>query len=731
MSGKDDESAAFAGPPRRDFTPRAAKLLAGFSVVIALVHLYFNTLSTMAELRVSALHFALFAAFAALLFPAVQRPKPGMARALLGVDILIALSACACAIYLIFAETALYARGQDFIWSDWLFSILAVVIVLELVRRTTGLFIPILTIIALTYVTVWGRWVDGSFAFAGLSWETLFFRAYFSTDGMFGPIARISWSFVFMFILFGAFLVRSGAGDFIIRLAQAVAGRLTGGPGLVAVFASGLMGSVTGSAIANTVSTGVITIPVMKRAGFKPAFAGGTEAAASTGGQLMPPVMGAGAFIMASITQISYLVIIAAALVPALLYFFSVAIFVRITAKRSGLVPQEGAQEGENILRVLRDGWAFLIPIAVLVAGLVSGFTPTYAAGLAILATIAASWIKPLVRRAKGVNPADGEAASAMTPGAIVEATMAGATTMAVTAMLLIGVGLIVMVINATGIGATFSLMINSWAGGSLFLTIALVALASLILGMGLPVTAAYIVLATLSAPAIAGLIQDAELIRLLMTGEVSETAKAIFMLAAPDKAAMLGEPMSRADASALLSQVPADIRGQLSDSMLSAEAIMGALLAAHMIIFWLSQDSNVTPPVCLAAFAAASIAGAKPMATGVQSWKLAKGLYIVPLLFAYTPILTGSPLEIAAVALAAALGLWAAAGAIEGYLEGPLSLPLRALSGALAAALLAPHGMWMLDLAAGGGFLALLWLTRTTVAPQVKAPVSPRAETS
>ena len=173
-------------------------------------------------------------------------------------------------------------------------------------------------------------------------------RSIYGDDGLFGNIARISSSFVFMFILFGAFLLRSGAGDFVIALAQAVAGRAVGGPGLVAVVASGLTGTISGSAVANTASTGVITIPLMKKAGFQPRFAAGVEAAASTGGQLMPPIMGAGAFVMASYTQIPYTTIVAVSFLPALLYFATVAFFVRIEARKAGLAATDEAAGGSG-----------------------------------------------------------------------------------------------------------------------------------------------------------------------------------------------------------------------------------------------------------------------------------------------------------------------------------------------------------------------------------------------
>ncbi len=250
--------------------------------------------------------------------------------------------ALATAVYLILFEQALYERGQNFSAADWLFSILAVVLAIELTRRNTGLTIPIMTVVAITYVAWWGRYADGMFHFPGLTWETVLYRSYYGLDGMFGPIAQISATYVYMFVLFGAFLVRSGAGEFIIDLARVAAGRFVGGPGQVAVLASGLMGSISGSSVANVVTTGVITIPLMKRAGFTPRFAAGVEAAASTGGPLMPPVMGAGAFIMSTYTQISYLEIVAVSFLPAILYFLSVAFWVRIEALRRGVAAGQG-----------------------------------------------------------------------------------------------------------------------------------------------------------------------------------------------------------------------------------------------------------------------------------------------------------------------------------------------------------------------------------------------------
>ncbi|MBY8059829.1 TRAP transporter permease [Vibrio fluvialis] len=659
--------------PTRDAFPWVTKTIATLGVLLSLAHIWFNTFSTLPELWISATHFAGFAMICALWYPANIRWRDS--KIALGVDVMIALAALACLIYIPLAEDALYARGVKFVTSDWVFAIMAIVIAIEMIRRTMGWFIPILIIVCLSYVVLWGKWAGGIFHFPGLSMETLLYRSFYSSEGMFGSISRISWSFVFMFILFGAFLVRSGVGDYIIDVSRAAAGKVIGGPGFIAVLASGLMGSVSGSSVANTVSTGVITIPMMKKAGFPSRFAAGVEAAASTGGQLMPPVMGAGAFIMASYTQIPYVDIVAVSFIPALIYFLSVAFFVRIEAKRSGV--QKITTSDESFLKVLVSGWHNLIPLFVLVTLLVQGFTPTYAAGLSILSVIVASWFSKEHRM--GIKE-------------IIDALEQGAKNMATTAVLLVGIGLVINVISTTGIGNTFSLMIDNWSGGDLLTMLVLITLASLVLGMGLPVTAAYIVLGTLSAPALYKLIAESQLVDMIAAGQLPEQAKAIFMLAAPDKLELLNAPMALEKAKELVELVPADFLDTLLQQSLGLEAVGLALLSAHLIIFWLSQDSNVTPPVCLTAFAAATIAKTPPMRTGLTAWKIAKGLYLVPLLIAYTQLIDWDPMTVITIGFFAIVGTYAMIGAIEGFLEGPLNWPIRALLAVIGIALVWPN---------------------------------------
>ena len=619
------------------------RLIKWFAVLFALFHVYNNWFTAVSEIWFAAIHFGGFGALCALTFhKAGQEPRRHIARE--AFDSLLALASIGAAAYLILFENALYARETEFLLPDYLFSGLAVLLAIEFARRTSGWFMPALIVLSLSYILFLGRYVPGVFAFPGLSLETVLYRSYFSGDGMFGMIANISSTFVFMFILFGAFLLKSGAGDFIVRVARSIAGRYQGGAGHVAVVSSGLMGSVSGSAVATTVSTGVITIPMMVRSGLTPRFAAGVEAAASTGGQLMPPVMGAGAFVMASYTQIPYLHIIAVSLLPALLYFLTVAFFVRIESRRLDVAV--GTADGEpSTLDAMKSGWHFIVPLAVLIGALIVGFTPVRSATYAIFAVIAVSWFTD----------------TPMNLVRCIDAILDALRIMVPTAILLVAVGLVVNVVTTTGLGNAFSVMIVDWAGGSLLLTLVLVALASLILGMGLPVTASYIVLATLAAPALYDLISQSVMIDALRAPDLPANVRAIVDLFG-------GDPVRA------LNEMPAEMRQLVRGEVLDPALVTGMLLSAHLIIFWLSQDSNVTPPVCLVAFTAAAIAGTRPMRTGLTSWKVAKGLYLVPVLFAFSPLITGTWTERLTVFGFSCLGLYALAGLLQWHLESKLN---------------------------------------------------------
>ena len=610
------------------------------------------------------------------------------------VDVLFACIVAVAAVYLAWAEDGIYARGVRLSILDWCAGVVVIVGAIEYARRVSGWIIPCLIVVALAYVAFLGQYVPGIFRFGGLSLESVMFRSIYGDDALFGTISSISATYVFLFIIFGAFLTRSGAGEFVVNIARIVAGRVRGGPGIVAVIASGLTGTINGSAVANTASTGVITIPMMKKAGFDPKFAAAVEAAASTGGQLMPPIMGAGAFVMASYTQIPYEQIALAALMPALLYFASVAIFVRIEAMKYSVSAFEDEEAPSVRDAFTHGGVTFLLPIGLVVWMLLDGYTPTYAAVAGIVAVIASSWLTP---RRMGVMD-------------VLNALAMGTRNMVLTAILLCAVGLMINVIATAGIGNTFSLMIMDWSDGNLLIAMILVAIASLVLGMGLPVTAAYIVLATLSAPALAGLIANEALISSLVLG-VSDEMRAVVSFVLPSY-----EPgMDREAIKGLIQSAPIETLGVLRDSLLSPEILAAALLAGHMIVFWLSQDSNVTPPVCLAAFTAAAIAGSHPMRTGLTSWKIAKGLYIVPLLFAYTPILTAPWPQVLQISLCALFGIYGVAACLEGATEQRIGVVMRMVMGVAGIAALWPEPQiaWFGVVGVIGCFLVTLMQTR------------------
>ncbi len=680
------------------------KVILVLAVGIALFHIWMNTMGTLPTLFQNGFHFAGFALLCGLVIPISKKPW-AQHPAVRAMDICFGILVAIAALYIVNAENAVYDRGVRLIPLDWAMGTICILGAIEFTRRTTGIIIPILIVTALAYISWFGAYIPGVFQFEGLKLETLMFRSMYGDDALFGNIAAISSTFVFMFILFGAFLLKSGAGDFIVNIARTIAGKFVGGPGLVAVIASGLTGTISGSAVANTASTGVITIPLMKKAGFKPQFAGGVEAASSTGGQLMPPIMGAGAFVMASITQIPYTTIVVVSILPAILYFLTVAFFVRIEARKVNAVlpPDETAP---TAWQVFKDGGPpFVIPVALLITLLVIGYTPTYAAGFAILTCIAASWLTP----------------NRMGFKKIIAALELGARNMIMTAVLLCSVGLVVNVIATTGIGNTFSLMITDWAGGSLAIAIILVALASLVLGMGLPVTAAYIVLGTLSAPALNQLILQDQLIEQLVAGTLPETAKAVFMIAAPEALAALAGPMPYDQAYELVKGMPFESLSLLYDTAFSAPVLATALLSAHMIVFWLSQDSNVTPPVCLASFTAAAIAKSPPMLTGFYSWKVAKGLYFVPFLIAYTPLLSGDWAEMLEVFAFAVFGFWSICAAMDGHWENKLNIIERVIVAVVGFALMWPAELYV-NLAALAVFVVIFALNKRKPWPHATA---------
>jgi TRAP transporter 4TM/12TM fusion protein len=679
-------------------------LVVVFGASFAVWHVLTNIWLVEPGLWQNAIHFGGFAFLAAITFGPFGRL--GFSRRMFVLDFVYGILVAAAAIWVASAEGGIYERslavtGQSWQFSvvDWAAGILLVFAALDLSRRVSGWVIPILILLSTSYILFLGSYLPGVFRAASLPLNDVLFRTLYNDEGMFGILATISSTNITLFMIFGGFLVASGASDFVIEISKVVAGRIRGGAAFVAVIASALTGTISGSAVANTASTGVITIPLMKSNGFRAKFAAGVEAAASTGGQLMPPIMGAGAFVMASYTAIPYSTIVAVSIVPAFLYFLSVAFIVRIEAVKYQV--GDDLDLKVNYGKLVSGGMVFVIPLTVMIWLLMTGVTPSFAASWAIGALILVSWSTSL--GAIFLKNTSFEPVS-MGPSKITEALLLGVKSSIMTGILLVAIGIVNNSIVTSGIGNGFSLMIAQWSQGSVVLAIGLIALASLVLGMGLPVTAAYIILAILTAPALAGILADSIIVEQLVQG-ISDPAKAaLFALVDSPHAAKVATGMLREEAIALMDATPFDlaitIRPLLVDPALQATF----LLTAHLIIFWLSQDSNVTPPVCLAAFAAAGIAGSKPMATGFQSWKIAKGLYIVPLLFAYTPLISGNWIEVLQIGFFALFGIYAINSLIQYYAEGPLSIvyvPVLIIGGAGA--------FWPLNLAANIGGAALI----------------------
>lgn len=466
---------------------------------------------------------------------------------------------------------------------DKLAGCITIVLLLEATRRTVGL---VMVAIALTFLAyaMYGNFLPDQFASNGFPLEDIIRFHIYSTNGVFGAPLAIAAGVVFIFVLFGAFLQVTGAGKFFIDSAFAVAGKYRGGPAKASVIASAALGSISGSAIANTVTTGSLTIPMMKKLGYKPEQAAGIEAAASTGGQIMPPVMGAGAFVMAQFTGIPYSEILLVSIMPAILYFACTLLYVHIMACKLGL---KGMDSVEQIKVVMERGWHFLVPLILITALLLMSYSPV----LVGIAGCAAILVASLCRKHSRITLAT--FFEGMKQGALLALPISLACGTA---------GIVVGVVGQTGIGLQFTQFLIALSGGHLFAAMALIALAAVILGMGLPVTAAYIVLSIMAVPT-------------------------------------------------------------LLDFGIS-------MLAAHMIVFWLSQTSNVTPPIALAAFAGAGIAKASPMRSAVQAFKLAQGFFLIPLMMAFSGLIFDSSqmIEFGIATISTIALVVAFAGSIEGF---------------------------------------------------------------
>lgn len=551
------------------------------AIGLSLFQVWAATVGKMSAINVRAIHLAMIMMLIFLMYPGrsrASRDRPTVP------DLALVLASGLTGLYIVYRFDAFAFSGGFANTTDYAFGLLTMFLVVEAGRRSIGAFLPILGIIFLAYA-YFGNLIPGTFGHPGYSVERIIELMYLSTSGIYGVAIGVSATYIFLFILFGAFLGESGMATFINKISMAMAGQSPGGPAKVAVFASGLMGTINGSAVANVATTGAFTIPLMKSVGYRPYFAGAVEAVASTGGQIMPPVMGASAFIMAEILNVPYATIMLSAVIPALLYYLACYVGVHLEAIKTGLkgVPRD---QLPRVRDVMRDRGHLALPLGVIIYFLVAGYTPTFSAVAGIVATILASMMRKTTRMSwRGLL-------AALDLGA------KGAVTVAIACGV---VGFIVGVTSLTSFGIKLGDIIIGMAGGNLMLTLVLSAITCIILGMGMPTTAVYIVAATMAAPA------------LIKIGVIP--------------------------------------------------------IAAHMFAFYFGNISNITPPVALAAFTGAGIAGANPNQVGWTAVRLGIAAFIVPFMFVYAPELLmqqGTPLEMIWAAITATIGVVAlgAAGA-------------------------------------------------------------------
>ncbi|MDO5633405.1 MAG: TRAP transporter permease [Micrococcus sp.] len=588
-----------------------AVFLSGVAILTALYHMYTAYFGPPPTLIHRSLHVSLIVFLIFMLYPPHRRAQ-GVAWRI--PDAVLALLAFLPTVYLLLNYERLLRQAGRFQMMDVIVAVILIVLVLEAARRVTGWALPILALIFFAY-GVFGRQLSGIWRHRGFEWEQLSYSLYMTTEGIFGTPIGVAASYIFLFILFGAFLNKSGMSSLFNDLALAIAGQSRGGPAKVATIASGFMGSINGSAIANVVSTGAFTIPLMKKIGYTRTFAGAVEATASVGGQILPPIMGAAAFIMAETLGMPYSEVALAAIVPALLYYISLIMQIHLRATRLGL--KGISRDSLPLMRdVLKERGHLLLPLAFLIYMLFfSGRTILFSALLTILVTIIAAQLRATTR---------------MSIKDMLGALENGTKEVLGVSVACACVGVVVGVVTLTGFGVTLAGGIISLSGGVLFWTLVLTMLACLILGMGLPSIPAYIVTATMAAPALV---------------------------------------------------------------QLGVEPIV-----AHLFVFYFGLFANITPPVALAAFAAAGISGGDPMRTGLAAIRLAAAGFVIPYVFVYNPdlLMRDVPLlQGGVIILTALVAIFLLSAALEGHLMVSMPWWQRIVLGAGAIMILNTNLMW------------------------------------
>lgn len=622
----------------RKLTGKVALFITIVAILMSAFHLFTAWHGTLLAMKQRSLHliFAFTLGFA--LYPGFKKSSKDKIDIMDWVLMILSIGVWG---YIFFNVEAIALKGGQMSTTDMVLGVLAVLLTLEVTRRVVGPELPIVTIVFLLFA-YFGRHLPGVFAHRGFNVTRIVSHMYMTTEGIMGTPLGVSSTFVFMFILFGSFLDKTGVGEFFIDFAYALTGSTRSGPAMTSVLSSGLMGSISGSSVANTVTTGAFTIPLMKSVGYKPHYAGAVEATASTGGQIMPPVMGAAAFIMADFTGFPYISIVKAAIIPAVLYYIAVGTMVHLEACKLGLkgMPRESLPKVSNILR--KQGYLTL-PLIAIIFMLVKQYPPTMAALTGIVIGVIVAFAASLIKKDNSFTPKD-----------ILGAMEAGAKGAVGVACACACAGMIVGVVTLTGFGLKIAEVIVLIAKGKLIPTLLLTMVSSIILGMGLPTTAKYIVLATMAVPAITKLGVN--------------------------------------------------------------------LMSAHLFILYFGVVADVTPPVALAAYAGAGIAGANSMKTGFQAFKLAIGAFIIPYIFVINPhlIMVDSvagttvnwlPITAAIPTIVTALiGTICLAGTVESYLFGNLRIWQRVILLGAAFALLDPK---LLTDFIGLGALAVIFVTQ------------------
>jgi len=583
-----------------------AKMALLVAVSLSVFHFYTSGFGLLLAIKQRAVHLALVLFMVYMLYPISGKARKD---AVPWYDYLLGGVAAYVVLYHVIYFNDIVMRAGLPTTMDITVGFLGILLLLEATRRVSNPILPGIAIFFLFYC-YFGRQFPAMFAHRGFSIPRIINHMYMGTEGVFGIPLGVSSTFVFMFILFGSFLEQTGMGRFIIDLSMALAGGSTGGPAKVAVLSSGLMGSISGSSVANVCTTGMFTIPLMKSVGYKPYFAGAVEAVASTGGQIMPPVMGAAAFIMAEFLGVPYIHVAVAAIVPALLYYFAVLVQVHLEATRLGLkgLPREKLPKA---MPLLKKKGHLLIPLAAIIYFLLSGYTPLKAAYYGILATLIVSFLN---KETRVTFPKLIEALDSGARGALGVACACGT------------VGIIVGTATLTGLGLRIASAIITLSGGILIISLLLTMVACILLGAGLPTTANFIVTSTMAAPA------------LLQLGV--------------------------------------------------------APMAAYMFVLYFGIAADLSPPVALAAYAGAGIAGDDPMKTGGAAIRLALAGFLVPYIYVFNPmlVLVGfEPIPFIISIGTALLGVFLLGMGSIGFYKTKMPMWLRAISLAGALGLLIP----------------------------------------